>query len=86
MANKELYIEQEKVILEEVAEYGGRKLYRVNNDWRITGAPMKEVREKFPEYKHDLFEPFFFNYLIEEDGNLKFYGPDGEEIEPIVEG
>ena len=85
MANKELHIEQEKFVLEEVAEYDGRKLYRVKNDWRITGAPMKDVREKFPEYKFDLFEPFLFNYLFEENGNLVFYGPDGEEIEPIVE-
>ena len=46
---------------------------------------MKDVREKFPEYKFDSFEPFLFNYLFEENGNLVFYGPDGEEIEPIVE-
>lgn len=78
-------IEGEKVVLDEVTKNGDNKLYRLKSDWRITGAPIREIREKFPDYKFEPFERLDYDFLIEEDGNLKLYEPDGSDWDPEFE-
>ena len=81
MGNRALNIEGEIIQLVEVAKSGDKRLLRFNSDWRISGARLKEVRENFPDYKFEPFETVDYDFLIEEDGKIQLYWPDGEPIE-----
>ena len=85
--NRLLDIDGEKIILEEVAknQETNSTLYRFLSDYRVCGAPLGEVKEKFPDYKPAAMETFVCSYLIAKDGDIHFYDPDGEPAEPIIE-
>ena len=79
--DKSLNIDGEKIQLTEVAANGDKKLYRFESDWRITPASKKEINENFPEYEYNPLENLTYSFLIEYNGKIRFYDPDGEPID-----
>ena len=65
------------------AENGKNVLYKYETDERICGAPLKEVKEKFPNYKIGGMEMTFCDFLIEENGTMILYEPDGSVADPF---
>ena len=80
MGNLELDLDGDKLQLEEVACNENGTLYRFASDWRVVGAPLKDIKELFPEYKFEPNELVAYDFLFEKDGVLQFYWPDGEPI------
>lgn len=80
MTDRFIDVDGDKIQLVEVAEKEGKKLYRFDSDWRVVGAEWEEVEKKFPEYQPEPLEVLTHDYLIEEDGKIQFYYPDGSPI------
>jgi len=83
MENKEIVIEGKVIPLVKVAENGENVLYKYETDERICGAPISEVKEKFPDYKIGGMEMAFCDFLIEENGTMVVYEPDGSVADPF---
>lgn len=77
MKHKEIDIDGEKIQLVEVSEHDNKILYRFESDSRIVGADWEEVTKNFPDYLPAPFEVLTHDYLIETDGKIQFYEPDG---------
>lgn len=82
MDRKIIAIDGKEIVLEEVAQNGNCKLFRYESDDRICGAPIKEVVEKFPDYRPSR-EDLTCDYLLEENGTLIVYNPDGSVADPF---
>lgn len=78
MKKKVVMIDGLRLELKKVAENGDLVLYRMPLDERICGAPIMDIKEKFPKYKFKKLETLFNSFLFEENGTLILYGPDGE--------
>ena len=78
MENKVIMIDGKRLELEKVAESGDLVLYRMPVDDRICGAPLMEVKERFPDYKFEPMESVLNSFLFEENGSMILYEPDGE--------
>ena len=78
--DRTLNIDGEDIVLVEVARNDELALYRFDCDGRICGAPINEIKKKFPKYKMGEFEWGLHDFLIEENGVLQMYDPDGEPI------
>lgn len=82
MTDKYINIDGELVELTEVARNGDKKLYSYPQDWRIVGVSLNEVKKEFPDYyTSETFENFLCDYLIERNGEIQFYEPDGTPID-----
>ena len=82
MENKIITIDGERVLLIEVASNDNGKLYKMAADERICSAPLKEVRERFPEYEINEWDAVLCDFLFEENGTLVLYNPDGTLADP----
>lgn len=80
MGDLQINIDGDIIELEEVAYNENGTLYRFVSDGRIEGAPRKEIKELFPEYKFEPYELAVYDFLFERGGKLQFYWPDGEPI------
>ena len=82
MDSKYIRIDKDLVELEPVLETENGVLYRYTADDRICGAPIKEVVERFPNYRSSK-EDLACDYLFEENGTLVVYNPDGSVADPF---
>ena len=78
-----IMIDGERIVLNEVAtNSNGDKLYKLPLDNRICCAPLKEVRERFPNYDPSS-EAAFSDFLFEENGTLIVYDADGNVADQL---
>lgn len=82
MDSKYIRIDNELIELEPVSKTDDAVLYRYPADDRICGAPIKEVLERFPDYRPSR-EDLPCDYLFEENGTLVVYNPDGSVADPF---
>ena len=80
MKDRIFMIDGEIIELTAVAESNGNTLYKFPSDGRITGAPMEEIKKRFPNYEIEPRDKFESDFLFEEEGDLVFYDPDGERV------
>lgn len=81
MNNRVIVIDGDRIPLTAVCENEGNVLYKFPMDFRVVGAPLMEVKRKFPNYEKDPHDSIFTDYLIEENGELILYDPDGEPVD-----
>ena len=82
MNSKYIKIDENLIELEPVAESENSILYRYTADDRICGAPIGEVVKRFPNYRPSR-EDLACDYLFEENGEIQYYGPDGELVDGL---
>ena len=81
MKDRVLLIEGEEIPLTAVAENDGNVLYSFETDYRVVGAPLSEIKRMFPDFKKTPEDSIFRDFLIEENGTLILYDPDGEPVD-----
>lgn len=82
MDSKYIRIDDDLIELKPVSKTENGVLYQYPADGRICGAPIKEVIEKFPDYRPSR-EDLVCDYLFEENGTLVVYNPDGSIADPF---
>ena len=81
MKEKYIMVGDDKVILTEVANDETGRLYQFPLDGRICGAPIREVRKRFPWFNMGPYDAALYEYLIEENGTLQLYDEEGNQID-----